>query len=87
MMRLETGVIQEGDDWPGVFIRGDNAFADAMALREVLTAVNPSMCNPISLHMVEGLLALLESSNVANKPEPQKVYLVGKDDDDGRPEF
>src|SRR5258708_6381349 len=25
MSRPETGVMQFGDDWPGVFIRGDNA--------------------------------------------------------------
>ena len=25
--RVETGVVQFGDDWPGIFIRGDNAFA------------------------------------------------------------
>jgi hypothetical protein len=24
--RVETGPVQFGDDWPGVFIRGDNAF-------------------------------------------------------------
>jgi len=23
--RVETGTVQFGDDWPGVFIRGDNA--------------------------------------------------------------
>ena len=23
--RVETGIIQFGEDWPGVFIRGDNA--------------------------------------------------------------
>lgn len=24
--RVETGVVQFGDDWPGIFIRGDNIF-------------------------------------------------------------
>lgn len=32
--RPETGVMQFGEDWPGVFIRGDNALFDAMALRQ-----------------------------------------------------
>jgi hypothetical protein len=36
--RVETGPVQFGDDWPGVFIRGDNAFwltgcIDAMLAR------------------------------------------------------
>ncbi len=30
--RVETGAVQFGDDWPGIFIRGDNAFAFAMAI-------------------------------------------------------
>lgn len=31
--RPETGPMRFGDDWPGVFIRGDNAMAYAMTLR------------------------------------------------------
>ena len=30
--RVETGAVQFGSDWPGMFIRGDNAAALAMAL-------------------------------------------------------
>lgn len=30
--RVETGPIQFGADWPGIFIRGDNAFALIMAI-------------------------------------------------------
>ena len=31
-MRAETGAMKFGDDWRGVFIRGDNAFHFAMVL-------------------------------------------------------
>ena len=34
--RIETGAVQFGDDWPGVFLRGDNAAYYATALRSVL---------------------------------------------------
>lgn len=34
--RVECGAIQFGDDWPGVFIRGDNAGYYAMMLRGLL---------------------------------------------------
>lgn len=34
--RVETGPTQIGDDWPGVFIRGDNAAYYAMMLRQYL---------------------------------------------------
>lgn len=30
--RVETGAVQFGDDWPGLFIRGDNAHSLAMNL-------------------------------------------------------
>jgi len=35
--RVETGPIQIGEDWPGLFIRGDSAFGLAMSLKAVLT--------------------------------------------------
>jgi hypothetical protein len=34
--RIETGRMQFGADWPGVFIRGDEALGFARALRDVL---------------------------------------------------
>jgi hypothetical protein len=34
--RVETGPTQIGDDWPGVFIRGDNAAYYAMNLQNLL---------------------------------------------------
>lgn len=32
--RVETGPVRLGDDWTGLFIRGDDCFALAMTLRE-----------------------------------------------------
>jgi hypothetical protein len=34
--RVETGPIQFGEDWPGIFIRGDNAFAFIMDIKAAL---------------------------------------------------
>jgi hypothetical protein len=34
--RVETGPIQFGEDWPGTFIRGDNAAYYAMILGEAI---------------------------------------------------
>ena len=34
--RVETGPVQFGNDWPGVFIRGDNAAYYAFTLRRFL---------------------------------------------------
>lgn len=58
--RVETGAVQFGDDWPGVFIRGDNAFALAMTLQALLDGRD----DPLTRAQVGGLLSLLRSSNV-----------------------
>lgn len=34
--RVETGAVQFDDDWPGLFIRGDEALAMAQVLDRVL---------------------------------------------------
>lgn len=33
--RIETGAVQFGDDWPGLFIRGDNAFHLMLCVRRL----------------------------------------------------
>lgn len=33
--RVETGPVQFGNDWPGLFIRGDNAFGLSLELLSV----------------------------------------------------
>lgn len=38
--RIETGPVQFNDDWPGFFIRGDNAFALRMAIATILVNHN-----------------------------------------------
>lgn len=37
--RVESGPVQFGDDWPGYFLRGDNAFGLAMAIQAL--QINP----------------------------------------------
>lgn len=33
--RVETGAVQFGDDWPGIFIRGDDALYQAALLGDL----------------------------------------------------
>ena len=70
MSRPETGPMQFGDDWPGVFIRGDNAFGYAQALESILFTYKVSDLNR---GQVQGLLNLLRSSNVHMGSEPQML--------------
>lgn len=60
-MRAETGPMQFPDDWPGVFIRGDNAAHYAMAIEAVLGAVAGGNMNnaAASLVALSGLRKLL----------------------------
>ena len=56
--RVETGVVQFGDDWPGVFLRGDNAAYFGMALEQLLNGAT----DPITRNTLSGLCDLLKSS-------------------------
>lgn len=53
--RVETGPVQFGDDWPGIFIRGDNAFGYAMALQEAMEII-PDGFKKMQLRSLCGLL-------------------------------
>lgn len=41
--RVETGAVQFDDDWPGVFIRGDNSFYLSMLLTQAIEQLNKSI--------------------------------------------
>lgn len=64
--RVETGPIVFGPDWPGVFIRGDNANAYAFNLRTMIKQfdLRTNGADPIlSMYMTQ-LADLLESCRV-----------------------
>lgn len=58
MARPETGAMQFGDDWPGVFIRGDNAAYYSLALDSLLKG----NVDPMTTGILAGLNELLKSS-------------------------
>lgn len=57
--RVETGPLQFGDDWPGVFIRGDNAMRYAMQITFALQ--HGIDADPLGRRYLEGLARLLAS--------------------------
>jgi len=67
--RVETGPVQFGDDWPGVFIRGDNAGYYALVLKEVL---QKGGVNWIQHPIIESLQDLLASAVV----EPVRKFVT-----------
>lgn len=67
--RVETGPVQFGEDWPGVFIRGDNAGALASLLS-----------HPASQGMaIAQLRRLLASAIVGPAAEVIKEWVDGDD--------
>lgn len=67
--RVETGPVQFGDDWPGVFVRGDNAFGYAMALQEAMEKI-PEGFNKTRIKF---LCELLGGAVVIPVKSPEKI--------------
>lgn len=76
--RVETGPVQFGDDWPGVFIRGDNAAYFAMALKEVRS----KDLDWVTKGAIESMIALLEGSRVRTHFTPIFPEVDGTDPED-----
>lgn len=71
--RAETGPMQFGDDWPGVFFRGDEALLFARSLGAVaiaLKTLNLAENDKFLLRIVEGLEATLSSCSVGDTGWP-----------------
>ena len=75
--RPETGPMKFEDDWCGVFIRGDNAFAFAMYLEQVFAALeNKLEPSPLFLAGLKGFAGLLRSCDERHmEEEPQHATL------------
>lgn len=79
-MRPETGPMKFGDDWTGLFIRGDNAAAYAMYLDDVLNSISRGeKPSPIYCACLRGLQCTMgqsrEGANVYKGPT-QRAILV-----------
>lgn len=66
--RPETGPMQFGDDWPGVFIRGDNALFFALAVRRVVARMGGESWADKA--MLTGLAETLQSCSVGDTGWP-----------------
>jgi hypothetical protein len=60
--RVETGPVQFNDDWPGVFIRGDNAAYYAFMLESLMLDKHGEQAQ--SLAVMNNLLRLLRECRV-----------------------
>lgn len=72
-MRPETGPMQFGNDWPGVFIRGDDAFGMAMYLRALIESIPPGDDLRFAANGANKLINWLESSDVRHPATPAQL--------------
>jgi hypothetical protein len=75
--RMQTGKMEFQNDWPGVFIRGDEALSYAAAIRRLLAAGAPCDLSDEwlrdSRHCLSELAALLESCRTRAVPFKNKT--------------
>jgi hypothetical protein len=76
MPRPETGVMQFVEDWPGVFIRGDNAMAYSEVLAALIVQYKTGEVMPALWARVANLERLLASCDARRKTEAQMAKLV-----------
>src|SRR5574343_820936 len=74
LTRPETGPMQFGDDWPGVFVRGDNAGGIVATLMSVVALVEQT--RPMEAVQLRSIMRLFDSSDVRKKPEVQRAVLL-----------
>lgn len=77
LKRVETSVVtfqyKSGEiDWPGVFIRGDEAFQYAFVLDRIK---NSSDINKLDRFVLEGLIDLLKKSNISDPSHDRKTVV------------
>jgi|HubBroStandDraft_1064217.scaffolds.fasta_scaffold14080_7 hypothetical protein len=63
-LRMPTGAVAFGDDWPGIFVRGDECIGYAHALLEVLKEHIATESNIAHLQELAELAELIESCRV-----------------------
>ena len=82
--RVETGAVQFGEDWPGLFIRGDNAIHYRMclqtALRMIDKAPKDSLFDAIAIVGLKGLVDLMSEPIVHPHKEELLCNLDGLQD-------
>jgi hypothetical protein len=64
--RIDSGSIVFGSDWPGLFLRGDDAFNYSIHLQNLLEVLDEDEASVISVHVIRGLLHDLKSVDIRN---------------------
>ncbi len=64
-VRVESGPIQFGDDWPGIFLRGDEASAMSFYLLSAIERLEKNeTLDPLTIMYLKGLAKTLSDCRV-----------------------
>lgn len=58
--RVSTGAVQFNDDWPGLFIRGDEAFALMLELKQILQTLGENDESGYSAYVIKKIIDVIE---------------------------
>ena len=61
VQRVETGAVQFGDDWPGVYVRGDNALHMASLMRTAAQLFRSSVDDEVTATQLDSYAKLMAS--------------------------
>lgn len=79
--RVETGPVQFGDDWPGLFVRGDNAFALTLHIRRLAERLKGHSDAAVadSLQHLEDVAETIEREVIVHPTphQPERWHPVG----------
>ncbi len=59
--RVPTGAIQFNNDWPGLFVRGDTAFALMLELKQILQTLEEQGNRDCHTHLVRSVVNIIEA--------------------------
>ena len=68
LLRVETGPVQFGNDWPGLFVRGDEALALASMIQTLQFDGTSLPCGGPIGAVLNRIVDLLKSCEVAERP-------------------
>ena len=69
--RVESGAVQFGDDWPGLYLRGDDAKFLSMAIDCLLESIPVTKTNGLAVLHLQETKAMIEDE-VNQSVEPNK---------------
>jgi len=73
MTRIESGPIQFGDDWPGIFLRGDDAMAAAHYIANAADELENIHFDPIVTALMRGISVRLQECQYRGSMEPDRT--------------